>query len=50
MAPAFKQAASTLKEWAIGFAAIDATLEVNKDIKDKYQISGFPKIKINNTT
>lgn len=49
MSVIFKEAATTLKSYNIGLAAIDATAEENKDLKEKYDIKRFPTFKINNT-
>jgi len=48
LAPEFKKAATTLKNDNIGLAAVDATLDANKELSTEYGVSGFPTLKIFN--
>lgn len=49
MAIEFKLAAAILKEHNIGLAAIDATAEENKGLKERFNVNRFPTFKMNNT-
>lgn len=46
MAPEFKKAATTLKAENVLLAAVDATLDENKDLASEHGVKGFPTLKV----